>query len=153
MISDTEQMGYDFDWFFTNGEHIGHVASGGGPLPASVAMSAENLAKLWDYFSGLFYRCAVNVNPELKTIENLKTNPDVTDPSISSFTGMASRGLFSFDKTTVNNFNNPYYHLVASPVEPSTIAELPAEIRDILSATKYDGEISRFGNVGEVGLS
>lgn len=38
---------------------------------------------------------------------------------------MAERGLFAFDKTYLNNFNDTVYHLVASPKGPLNLDLIP----------------------------
>jgi hypothetical protein len=117
MITPIEQETLDIDWFFTNGEFIAFAASAGGKLPDSVAKSKENLDSLSDYFDSLPYKSEVIINPDLKNIVKSK----ITEESVGHFDNMGRKGLFAFDKTKMNGFTDPNYHLVISPVVPLKI--------------------------------
>lgn len=137
MLTENEQQGLDIDWFFTNNEEVAFVASGGGRLPQSIAKSAENNKLLASFFRGLPITSAVEINPDLnKVITTI-----IDDRYLADFIYMAKKGLFSFDKTVLNSFLESRYHLVAKPVSPLKFSKLPSEIRDILIASKYDGNI------------
>ena len=138
MLSELEQQSLDIDWFFTNDEHIVFVASGGGRLPDSIAKSAENSKLLSSFFRSLPVNSEVVINPSLDKIKGFVVN----DQYLSDFVLMAKRGLFSFDKTVLNNFLDCNYHLVARPTVPLTIDSVPNEIKDILMKSKYIGDIN-----------
>lgn len=72
------------------------------------------------------------------------TGSEADEPYFRDFVFMAKEGLFSFDKTTPNNFNNTCYHLVAKPLNPLTLDKIPPEIVDILSKSIYAGNIDAF---------
>lgn len=127
----------DIDWFFTNSDEIGFAASGGGQLPRSVAKSAENLELLALYFKNLPEKYGVIINPSLDKI----ITDGVDERYLKSFVQMAKKGLFSFDRTVLNSFTDPNYHLVAKPVSPLKTDELPSEIVKILMETRYSGNI------------
>jgi len=137
MFTNIEQETLDISWFFTNGEFIAFAASAGGKLPDSVAKSKGNLEILFEYFDDLPYESDVIVNPNLRNIIKSK----VTEEYLGNYDNMGRKGLFAFDKTKVNSFTDPNYHLVISPVVPLTIHDLPEEIAKILLETKYDGPI------------
>jgi hypothetical protein len=142
MINEIEQQTLDIDWFFTNGNHIGFVASGGGKLPRSVALSSENNGLLTDFFRNLPERSGVEIAPGLNKI----ISPPVDERYLSSFVEMAEKGLFSFDKTLPGRFSDTAYHLVASPLNPLRFDELPSEIVEILLETKIEGDIQSMLN-------
>lgn len=137
MLSEIEQESLDIDWFFTNNEHIVFMASGGGGLPDSIAKSMENSKLLSSFFRSLPVTSEVLINPSLDKIKGSVVN----DQYLSDFVLMAKRGLFSFDKTVLNNFLDCNYHLVARPAIPLTIDSVPDEIKDILTKSKYIGDI------------
>ena len=60
---------------------------------------------------------------------------------VSCFVEMASRGLFSFDKTVLNKFSDINYHLVARPSEPLKLNNLPQEIVGLILETRLVGDI------------
>jgi len=138
MITELEQQNLDIDWFFLNKDNICFVASGGGKLPVSVAKSFEMNNALSTFFKSLPIISEVIVNPNLNNI--IATN--VNEKYLSDFIQMSQRGLFSFDKTVLNNFAESHYHLVAKPVTPFKRNDLPAEILKIISKSIYQGDIS-----------
>jgi len=142
MFTEIEQETLDIDWFFTNGDLIGHVASGGAKLPASVAGSKENIKLLFSFFTKLPGKCGLIVNPDLKHVID-----DINDDYLSPFIEMAKKGIYSYDRTNFNNFGGSEYHLVASPAEPIKFGELPGDIQQILAMSKYDGEIVSHLNI------
>jgi hypothetical protein len=137
MFTITEQQTLDIDWFFTNDEDIAFVASGGGKLPESVAKSSANNKLLTSFFRSLPAKSDVIINPKLNQII---TNP-ITERYLADFIFMAEKGLFSFDKTVLNGFLGSQYHLVAKPVNPLKINQLPPEIRKLLMEFKYNGNM------------
>jgi hypothetical protein len=67
MITAIEQEISDIDWFFTNGEEIGFVASGGGKLPDSVSnKSFEEIVLLATYFRDLPQKSRAIIDPNSK---------------------------------------------------------------------------------------
>lgn len=62
-------------------------------------------------------------------------NREINKSYLSDFIYMAERGLYCFDKTLLNEFDDYKYHLVASPVVALTISDLPKEIREIVVQT------------------
>ena len=137
MYSDIQQQTLDIDWFFTNGEDIAFVASGGGKLPSSVAKSSDNNELTGAFFRALPVSSKVVINPSLNNI----ISPFADERYLADFINMAGKGLFTFDKTVLNNFSDPQYHLVAWPSTPLKFIDLPIEIRNIIFQTKLNGEI------------
>ncbi|PJJ83113.1 hypothetical protein [Mucilaginibacter auburnensis] len=134
MIELIEQQTQDISWFFITGENIAFIASGGGPLPTTIASQTfDDLDLVYDSIFDLPDRCDVVINPELKKMIYPNT---VNEQYLADFVLMASKGLFSYDKTVVNKFSDTGYHLVASPTKPLTADELPAPLLELLACRK-----------------
>lgn len=137
MFTEIQQQTLDIDWFFTNNEYVGFVASGGGKLPNSAAKSSDNNELIGAFFSPLPATSKVVINPNLNNIISAFAD----ERYLADFVNMAGKGLFAFDKTVLNNFSDPQYHLVAWPSTPLKFIDLPIEIRNIIFQTKLNGEI------------
>ena len=138
MISESEQFTLDIDWFFASRNKIGFVASAGGRLPRSIARSEENIQLLSDYFRSLPEISNVQVNPLL---EEILSHRKIDDSYLADFVYMAEKGLYAFDKTFLNNFQDDMYHLVAKPLISLAFNSLPIDIIDILRETMNDSDI------------
>ena len=131
-ITPDDQEDADIDWFATDSDgHILHVASGGGILPESVAASQEVLLELHQYFLTL---------PELEVAKVVHGAEEVS--SYQSFARYARRGLFSFEKIRLHERADTRYHLVARPLRPLLVAELPKNIAQLLSRTKLPDAVA-----------
>jgi len=137
-ITEIEQATSDIDWFFNKGNEIAFVASGGGKLPESVAKSKEDTGSLSLYFRSLPKRSDVLINPDLNKVMLEK---DINEKYLADFIAMTEKGFFSYDKTILNNFSETNYHLVAKPVNPLKIGDLPFEILERLMTTKSMNEM------------
>ncbi|WP_294273141.1 hypothetical protein [uncultured Chryseobacterium sp.] len=152
MYTEIEQETLDIDWFFTDGQNIGFMASGGGKLPNSIAESKENHQILVNYFRNLPEVSDVSINPELDSLLN-KILGSVTDERyLEDYVSMTRKGLYSYDKTVLNNFLDPYYHLVAGPKHPLKLENLPQDIVNILSKTRYQNSIENIRNINILGI-
>ena len=135
MITEIEQETSDIEWFFTDGQNVGFVASGGGKLPSSVSSkSVEEIELLADYFRCLPMVTEVSISSSAKASNN---NAEY----LSCFAEMASKGLFSFDKSVLSNFSDTNYRLIAKPLNPLKFNELPLEIANLITDTKINGGI------------
>lgn len=131
-IEEIDQEDADIDWFATDSNgYILHVASGGGILPKSVAASQEVLLELHQYFLTL---------PELKVAEVVNGAEEAS--SYQSFARYARRGLFSFEKTRLHERADTRYHLVARPLRPLLLQELPAPLAELLGRTRLPGSVA-----------
>ncbi|MDF7813463.1 hypothetical protein [Hymenobacter sp. YC55] len=131
-IDEIDQEDADIDWFATDGNgHVIHVASGGGILPESVAASQEVLLELHQYFLML---------PELEVAEVVSGAEEAS--SYRSVGRYARRGLFSFEKTHLHERADTRYHLVARPLRPLLVAELPKNIAQLLTRTLLPGIVA-----------
>ncbi|WP_426477314.1 hypothetical protein ACP3T3_19040 [Chryseobacterium sp. CBSDS_008] len=141
MYTEIEQQTLDIDWFFTDGKYISFVASGAGKLPETVANSEVNNKKLVSYFKGLPKISDPIVNPLLDELLTRIFGSGVDERYLRDFIYFTQRGLYSFDKTNLNDFIDNHYHLVATPIKPLEIIDLPPDILDILMQTKIEGDI------------
>jgi hypothetical protein len=140
MITEIEQATSDIDWFFTNGKNVAFVASCGGKLPQPVASkSIEEIELLTTFFRELKPTSAATFSPEI--IGTITSNTNLKG-DLSYFVEMAEKGLFAFDKTVTNRFSDTRYHLVAKPLTPLKLKDLPIEIAKMLIGIKIDGDIN-----------
>ncbi len=140
MITDIEQETSDIDWFFTDGIDVGFIASAGGRLPNSISnRSVVSVQFLASYFKDLPKRCDFIINPNLN---NIITHETDINEYLSCFIKMAEKGLFTFDKTVLNNFSDTNYHLIAKPINPIKFNSLPQEISIEIAKTKLNDRIS-----------
>lgn len=144
MITEIEQQTMDMDWFFTDGEYVGFMASGGGKLPDSVAESEEKRQILVHYFRNLPEISEVEVSSKLDSILIKISASGADERYLEDYVLMTKKGLYSFDKSYPNQFSEPYYHLVAGPENPLKLKELPQDILDILVKTQYSISLWRF---------
>ncbi|WP_449386944.1 hypothetical protein [Chryseobacterium lineare] len=150
IITEIEQQTMDVDWFITDSEHIGFMASAGGKLPESVARSKENNEILYGFFRSLPEISEVVINPKLDSILIKIFGSGVNKRYLEDYVFMTKKGLYSFDKTYPNNFSDPHYHLVASPEIPLKLKKLPQNIVDILGQTCYNNNLV---NVDKINIS
>lgn len=120
---------HDIDWFAIINGVVVHVASAGGLVPEAVK---KNLLESAAFVS----RIALIEEGRVSTISDgfiserlgielghndnntlRQFDYDITkrDAYLSSFLLMARRGLFSFDKTDINDPTDNHYHIVAWP--------------------------------------
>jgi len=153
MITEMEQAGLDIDWFITDGEYIGFMASGGGKLPESVAKSKKNNEILVEYFRNLPEISPVVINPKLDDILIKIFGSGVDERYLDYYVSMTKKGLYSFDKTYPNKFSDPYYHLVASPKIPLKLKELPHDILDIIIGTQYSNKLMEVQEINRLEIN
>lgn len=71
---------------------------------------------------------------------------------LRDFIYYTQRGLYSFDKTNLNNFTDNRYHLVATPINPLKIIDLPSDILGILMQTKFEDTIDLIKDLDTAGI-
>lgn len=152
MYTEIEQQTLDIDWFFTDGKYIGFIASGTGKVPETVANSKINNKKLVSYFKSLPKISDVMVNPFLDELLLNIFGSGADERYVRDFIYYTQRGLYSFDKTNLNNFTDHRYHLVASPIDPLKIIDLPSDILDILMQTKFEDNINLIKDLDTAGI-
>ncbi len=145
-IDNTGQETLDIDWFFTNTENIGFVASAGGKLPESVAQNWDESRWVVSFLKQLPDVSEVVINPRLSEAINGK----VDDRYLFDFLTIAKKGIFAFDKTALSCFSDLNYHLVASPVSPLNFKVLPEELKKLLIKSRYEGAMPQMLNIGAI---
>ncbi|TGE22952.1 hypothetical protein [Hymenobacter metallicola] len=119
-------FGLDIDWFAVDIQgHLIHFASGGGLVPAAVGRLPEKtILNIANYFTSLpVLTHQIQVTPEAAA----------TGGDLSSFTQYVQRGLYSFDKTTLNQLLDTNYHLVGAPMQRITLSTLPAAVVTLIA--------------------
>jgi len=150
MITEIEQASLDIDWFITDGEYVGFMASGGGKLPESVARTKKNNEILTEFFISLPEISEVEISPNLDNILIKVFGSGIDERYLEYYVSMTKKGLFSFDKTYPNQFLDPYYHLVATPKKPLKLKDLPQNILDMVVNTQYNNSLI---NTQEINIS
>jgi hypothetical protein len=143
MITDLEEETRDIDWFSVDSKgEIAHFTSGGqGFLPPSVKASNENLQRVTMFFRQLL--------PNGDAVESSNLSSHIyfdleaqKSRYLEAFSGMAEKGLFSFDCVMDAPERPSSYFMVAKPSHPVNIGDLPEDIRNILGQTYFSGEFS-----------
>lgn len=153
MITEIEQETMDMDWFFTDGEYVGFMASGGGKLPDSVAESEEKRQILVHYFRNLPEISEVEVSSKLDSILIKISGSGANERYLEDYVLMTKKGLYSFDKSYPNQFTEPNYHLVAGPTNPLKLKELPQDILDILVKTQYSHKLMEVQEINRLEIN
>ncbi|MCP2028734.1 hypothetical protein L1276_003905 [Flavobacterium sp. HSC-32F16] len=139
-------MAYELTYLLTNDIDIFlkihdcfiiHIASAGAILPTELAaldqLLIRNKSIVYD-FDSVF---EVQINPNLQQLLKFK-NAQEKDRYLTDFIRIAKKGIFSFDKTIVEDSTDPFYHLVAwpkSPFNPHKLDELlPIETPEYISS-------------------
>ncbi len=126
-----EQETSDIDWFFVDANNeIGFVASGGGKLPNSIA-DKDYRYDLGSYFRGLSDTSNYELNNDLVIVDQTEKLKQYSD-----FISLAKKGLYCFDKTDLNNFDDTRYDLIVKPDKGLKVEDIPNDILKILSITK-----------------
>ena len=143
MSANQFQESLDTDWFLSdqNGIVI-HVASAGGKLPKSVQEQGENLNILINYFRSLPESNEnVIINPKLHDYLQFKSQEEEVR-YLRDFVFMAQRGLYSYDKSVLGNFDDTSYHLVAYPSKSKIhLKDIPEKTRGFMK-TQILGDIA-----------
>jgi hypothetical protein len=142
MFTEIEQEISDIDWFFTDNNNIAFVASAGGKLPNKIAQS-ENYNLLSSYFRSLPEKSEVLINHNLSKI----LGNEIDETYLSDFIFMAKKGLYCFDKSVLNNFSDTKYHLVAKPLNPIKMENLPKKILEVINLSVCKNNIEILENI------
>jgi hypothetical protein len=136
-ISSIDQEVTDLDWYAVDPTgYLVQFASGGGPLPSSVAACQEALVQLQHYFLSLSAETTTaHFNPNLPQVVPRLSNSYAYNLYSRSSADYAKSGLFAFAKTNLAHRDNQY-HVVAYPAQPLLLQALPAPIRALVSRTR-----------------
>jgi hypothetical protein len=139
-FTELDQKTTDIDWFAVDAAgHDIHFASCGGKLPNSAASSQAALAHVTRYLRSL---PALVPAAAIQIEKGLDKGGDY-----SSFITYACRGIYSFNKIDAGHTGDPYYHLLAAPLQILRIADLPPEIAAILTHTYFPFAIAGLSTI------
>lgn len=144
-IGRAEQETIDFDWFGVDQDgFVGHFTTAGFKhLPRTVAMHAEDLERVTDYFRKHApttggHRVSADLGEQIPQWQGESREGRYLD----SFVTIADKGLYSFDIDTYLRSGLAYF-CVAAPMNPIRLADLPEAIRTIVERTKLKGILLR----------
>lgn len=131
-ISDIDLQCEDIMWFAVdkNGNIFECTSAGCGNVPEYVCKSREETDTLLEYFTN-----SASKITEAKLLISASDN-DLTADALK----LASKGIYCYDITDYNN--DEIYNCIAVPVKPLNVADLPKEIKQLLSDHIYDGDVS-----------
>ncbi len=134
-IAESETYGTDWDWFGADKHgNLGHFATAGGHvLPVSFRLAIEKLDFLCGYFRIIPLQTEPPLEPGLADQRGFNEKP----LDFSSFLDMAARGLYSYDSDMTVGLSRGYY-LVARPLMPLRLEDLPLDIQQALAGAKLD---------------
>lgn len=120
-----EQYGLDINWYFTdyfNRIFVG--ASGGGLLPKPILQNDEGNEQFHKVVNELPIRFKVTRNENvLNQLQGISS--ENLDLYFQDFEGLASRGLYVFDKLKLDDPEDGFYLLVAYPNYDTRIDSYP----------------------------
>lgn len=132
-------LGEDVDWFSVDIENkIAFFASGGGVIPRSIEPEGNEL--LSGYFRSLpeIRGNELFVSSRLGDFRNFGSNLQM-ERYLADFIFMAKRGMYAYDKTELENFLDPLYHLVVAPSIRLSSHDIPEDIYNKLRETSCSG--------------
>lgn len=110
------QLNHDIDIFLKLSFGLSiHVASAGAILPEGLASLDKLIIENKEIILNLKGTFKVDINPALNQILDFRNNKE-RELYLVDFKRIASRGIVTFDKTIVENPNDPHYHVVAWPL-------------------------------------
>jgi hypothetical protein len=151
-IDAIEEADRDWDWFAVDPEgKLGHFTTAGmRVLPKTVKQDKEAALRLIDYFFEEAPKSvAYTVRAEAERDAGGWGDDSARSRYLKDFVRMASAGLFSYDTQTLDP--NGDYFLVASPVEPLLIDQLPHDIRYLAERTKSPFRFSGLSHISAAG--
>ena len=111
--SSIEQETRDLDIFFKDSSKLIHIATAGGQIPNQLADNDKQNEEFASEISNFEETFEVEVNPNLAEFINIPDNG--LERYLRDFILMASRGFYTYDKTKLGSFDDPFFHLVARP--------------------------------------
>lgn len=146
--SKIEQRTLDLNIFFRDNEKIIHLASAGGELPINLLNTDEYNDSFFDEIIELESEIEVDINPNL--LEILGTNSENQfnlEQYLYDFVEIAKKGIYSYDKTYIDDPESKKYHLVAKPKNLQTLKLNTEKLIKIESKISTNFEIQDFENI------
>ncbi|MDI9341696.1 MAG: hypothetical protein QM534_14085 [Sediminibacterium sp.] len=138
----------DFDCFFIDKKFtVSHLASAGVRPFDSIIRNWESYDTIISYFKDLpIISHEVMVNCDLNKYVQLMEEQSLAN-YLGSFKYFAERGLYSFDKTILNDVMDTQFHLVAYPSVSIDFTAFPDIIKSVLLDSTFDGDVKEWINV------
>lgn len=129
-------LNHDIDIFLRIEKQTIHVASAGALLPPELAQLDSMLIKNKSIIYDINTNTDITINPYLDDLLQFNSIRE-KDLYLSDFKRIASKGIITFDKTIVEDSNDPFYHVVAWPNPKFVMYDieniLPIETPDYIS--------------------
>lgn len=112
----SSQLNKDIDYFLLDEKkNIFHFASAGTLLPDIIVQNYKENRKIHSSMLKTKKIYEIEINPNLEDIIQFE-NDLMKELYLRDFIFYAERGCYSYDKTYITDWNDPRYHLVASPL-------------------------------------
>lgn len=110
-----EQETRDLDIFFKDNSKLIHLASAGGQIPNRLSENDIQNEEFAAQISEIEESFEIEINQNLSEFVNIPENGQ--ERYLRDFVSMAKRGFYSYDKTRLGKFEDPFFHLVARPIK------------------------------------
>ena len=108
------QLNHDLDIFLKLSNHLIHIATAGAKLPEELASLDEMIINNKSLVFNINDQVEITINPYLDELLQFQTTRE-KDLYLTDFKRISSKGIITFDKTIVEDCNDPFYHVVAWP--------------------------------------
>lgn len=109
------QLDHDIDIFLKiYNNYIIHIASAGAILPNELSQLDNLLINNKSIIYDVDFKFEIQINPYLDELMKFE-NKREKDLYLIDFKRIAAKGIITFDKTIVEDCNDPFYHMVAYP--------------------------------------
>ena len=143
--SDIEQYTLDLNIFFKDNKKIIHIASGGGKLPVVLLSSDRYNDTFEKKLMQLPPKFNIKINPKLSNM--LKLKDEELAIYLSDFIEVAKRGIYSYDKTQLGDYDNMEFHLVAKPIQKRKIKVDDTKLIKVNTVLTDEFEIFNLENI------
>jgi len=108
------QLNHDLDIFLKLSDNLIHIATAGAKLPIELAGLDEMIINNKSLIFAINNEVKITINPYLDELLKFKGTRE-RDLYLTDFKRISSKGIITFDKTIVEDNNDPFYHVVAWP--------------------------------------
>lgn len=108
------QLNHDLDIYLKLSNHLIHIATAGAKLPEELASLDEMIINNKSLIFDIKNNVEITINPYLDELLQFESTRE-KDLYLTDFKRISSKGIITFDKTIVEDSDDPYYHVVAWP--------------------------------------
>ncbi len=120
----SSQFNKDIDFFILDkDQNIFHFASAGTLLPDIIVQNYKENNRIQSEMLKNEELFQVEIIPNLEDFIQFESI-QMREIYLRDFIFYAQRGCYSYDKTYITDFNDPRYHLVASPIKDSKYKDI-----------------------------